>query len=103
MTKRELKKRTRTFERRMKKQWKHLDTPQRTAIVAGAVVQLTLFAAAQIDISRREPSEVRGSKLFWRLVCLINFIGPVMYFAFGRTSTAPTPTHEGAEQEPVVA
>lgn len=70
--------------RQTRKRWSELSTAQRRAAVAGAVVQLTLLAAAQIDIARRLPGEIRGSKLMWRLVVLINFIGPLAYFACGR-------------------
>ena len=101
MTKRQLKRRMKSMRRQATRQWKHLDTPQRTAMVAGAVVQVTLFAAAQVDITRRSHEEVRGSKLFWRLLCLINFIGPILYFAFGRVS--PEPAAEEAEPTPIVA
>lgn len=101
MTRRQMKRRVKTLSRRTKKQWKHLSPPQRTAVVAGAVVQLTLFAAAQIDITRRETDEIRGSKLLWRLICLINFIGPVLYFAFGRVSLEPPMTQ--AEPTSIVA
>jgi hypothetical protein len=89
------------MRRQATKQWKHLDTPQRTVMIAGGVVQLTLFAAAQIDITRRDDDEIRGSKLMWRLICLVNFIGPVLYFAFGRLT--PEPATAPAEATPIVA
>jgi hypothetical protein len=60
--------------------------------VAGAVVQVTLLAAAQIDITKRQSDEIRGSKVIWRLICLVNFIGPILYFAFGRVSPEPPMT-----------
>jgi NADH:ubiquinone oxidoreductase subunit 6 (subunit J) len=70
-------------------------------VIAGAVVELTLFALAQIDISRREPDEIRGSKLMWRLISLVSFIGPILYFTVGRI----TPEHdsETVEATPIVA
>jgi hypothetical protein len=49
-----------------------------------AAVQLGLLIAAERDIQRRPASLVRGSKTRWRLVCLINFLGPLSYFTFGR-------------------
>jgi hypothetical protein len=34
---------------------------------------------------RRRPSEqVRGSKKLWAVAALVNFVGPLAYFAFGR-------------------
>lgn len=50
----------------------------------GAVIQLLLLAASHWDLSRRASTEVRGAKGMWRVVTLINFIGPLMYFTFGR-------------------
>jgi hypothetical protein len=79
-----IQKKTRRLPRQAKKKWADLSTAQRSATVVGAVVQLTLLAAAQIDIGRRSSDEIRGSKLMWRLIVLINFIGPFAYFAVGR-------------------
>ncbi len=79
-----IQKKTKRVPRQAKKKWAELSTAQRSATVAGAVVQLTLLAAAQIDIARRSSGEVRGTKLMWRLIVLVNFIGPLAYFALGR-------------------
>ena len=59
--------------------------PGRQARIAvlGAV-QFGLLIAAERDIQRRPSSLVRGPKTRWRLLCLINFLGPLTYFAFGR-------------------
>jgi len=69
---------------RRKRRWSELSPRQRTGIVAAAAVQLVLFAAAQRDIGGREPERVRGPKPLWRVVCFVNFIGPVAWFAAGR-------------------
>ena len=47
-------------------------------------VQVALLVAAQADLARRSADEVAGSKAVWRLVTLLNFIGPIAYFARGR-------------------
>ena len=47
-------------------------------------LQLGLLAWAEVDIQRRQPNEVRGRKGWWRVLCLINFLGPVSYFRWGR-------------------
>ena len=54
-----------------------------------AVVQVTLLAAAQIDITRRPKEQIRGAKLLWRILVLVNFIGPIAYFAIGRKRPLP--------------
>jgi len=47
-------------------------------------VQVGLLLAAQIDLTRRTDEQVNGPKAAWRAVTLINFVGPLAYFAFGR-------------------
>ena len=67
-----------------KKKWKDLTPAQRGLVVGGAVVQITLLALAQRDLSKRPADEVRGPKRLWRMVTLVNFIGPLSYFCCGR-------------------
>ena len=82
-----------------KKQWSELTPCQRSAMVAGAVVQITLLAAAQIDLTRRSKEQIRGPKLLWRFLVLINFIGPLAYFAIGRRRSAATePTGDASPE-----
>ena len=58
-------------------------TQQRAIVVAGAV-QLTLLAAALIDIRRRPQDQIKGPKPLWVGISFINTIGPLAYFFFGR-------------------
>jgi len=60
--------------------------PQRVGIVLLGAVQVTLLIASQIDIQRRPAEQIKGRKIVWRLVCIINIIGPLSYFRWGRTS-----------------
>jgi hypothetical protein len=53
----------------------------RAALLIAASV--ALVAAAERDISRRKATELRGSKLMWRLLCF-NAIGAIGYFRWGR-------------------
>ena len=47
------------------------------------LLQLGLMAVALIDLARRE--RTRGPKWVWVLVIvLVNLIGPIVYFVFGR-------------------
>ncbi|MHB1568757.1 MAG: hypothetical protein ACYCXW_13250 [Solirubrobacteraceae bacterium] len=50
-------------------------------LVAGEAV---LIVAAERDIQRRPAEEIRGRKLIWRVIALNNFIGPTIYFRWGR-------------------
>ena len=84
-----------------KKAWSDFTPCQQTVMVAGAVVQVTLLAAAQIDITRRPKEQIRGAKLLWRFLVLVNFIGPIAYFAIGRKRPAASePAEEAAATEP---
>jgi hypothetical protein len=46
-------------------------------------VSLAIVAAAQRDLQHRAPSEIKGNKLLWRLICL-NALGALCYFGWGR-------------------
>src|SRR4029453_16199921 len=59
-----------------KRRFSDLSPRSRMLLVALGVLQVSLNAAAQVDISRRPATEVRGSKIGWRLVSLINIFGP---------------------------
>jgi hypothetical protein len=67
-----------------KVQWSELTPAQRGGIVLAGIVQLTLLAAALLDIRRRPASQINGSKLLWTGLAFVNFIGPLAYFLFGR-------------------
>jgi hypothetical protein len=64
--------------------WSELSARERLVVVALAVVQLSLLAAAWSDIRRRPAEEIRGGKGRWALISLINFAGPIAYFVAGR-------------------
>jgi hypothetical protein len=57
---------------------------QRAVVVVLGSVQVALLAAAEFDLARRTPDQVRGPKVAWQLVCLINTIAPLLYFWRGR-------------------
>lgn len=52
--------------------------------MAAGTVQLSLQAAALIDLRRRAPEQVNGDRRAWALASFVNFLGPLAYFAFGR-------------------
>jgi hypothetical protein len=54
-------------------------------ILPVAILELILLIVALVDLLRREPGRVRGSKVLWALVIiLIGTIGPILYFILGR-------------------
>jgi hypothetical protein len=66
------------------KKWRDLSEVQRNTIKVLALAELTLKIAMLIDIRRRPASQIRGPKRLWRAAAVVNTLGPVSYFAFGR-------------------
>jgi Phospholipase_D-nuclease N-terminal len=68
------------------KKWSDLTAREKAPFVLRGIVQVALLTAALVDIHRRPPEEINGSKWVWRAVALVNFmgIGPIAYFLFGR-------------------
>lgn len=67
-----------------RRHWKDLSNRQKTALKVAAIVQYALLGAALVDLKFRSPDRVRGSKKVWAAVSMINFVGPIAYFAWGR-------------------
>lgn len=68
------------------KKWSDLSTPAKVAVVVGSLVELALTAVAMRDLSKRSADEVRGPKWIWRLVSLVQPVGPILYLVLGRRS-----------------
>jgi len=52
-------------------------------LVPVVLIELGLMIAAIVDLIRR--LQTRGPKWLWALIILfVNFIGPIIYFVFGR-------------------
>ena len=64
--------------------WSELNPKTRVAVVALGVAQVALAGAAYRDLARRRPKELHGSKTFWRVALLVNWVGPIAYFRYGR-------------------
>lgn len=64
----------------------HLPTGQLLGLLIPLIIlELLLVVFALVDLLRREPERVRGSKLAWALIILlIGTIGPICYFVIGR-------------------
>jgi hypothetical protein len=66
------------------KRWGELSPRQLVGGVISAIVQLVLAAAAWTDLAKRPADEINGPKPMWAVLILVNFVGPISYFAFGR-------------------
>jgi hypothetical protein len=58
----------------------------RVAVLVLGAIQIALYVAAYRDIARRPAAEIRGSKAKWRAICLLNTVGPLSYFRWGRVT-----------------
>jgi hypothetical protein len=58
----------------------------RKLLIAAGVAETGLKVAVLVDLRRRPPSEIRGSRRAWTAAMLVNSAGliPLSYFAFGR-------------------
>jgi hypothetical protein len=53
------------------------------------ILELILILVALIDLVRRDPQQVRGSKLVWALIILlVSTLGPICYLLVGRKEQA---------------
>ncbi len=66
------------------KKWRDMSTAQKTRIVVQPMAHLRLLAAVLLDIRRRAPDRIRGSKRLWTVAAFVQPIGPIGYFLFGR-------------------
>jgi Phospholipase_D-nuclease N-terminal len=67
-----------------KQKWSDLSEGTRRLIVVAGVAEACLKVAMLIDLRRRPKEQIRGSKWMWRPLALVNLLGPLAYFAFGR-------------------
>lgn len=67
-----------------KRKWSDLTPTQQRLIVVAGAVEAVLTTVALRDLGRRPASAVRGSKLLWRLACVVQPVGPIAYLSLGR-------------------
>lgn len=68
------------------RRWRELSDRQRHWIVIGTIAQLSLLAAALVDLYWRAPEDINGSRGAWTAAAFMNFVGPIAYFVRGRCS-----------------
>lgn len=74
---------------RKQKKWGDLSPAQKSSVVLLGIVQFTLLVAALIDIRKRSAEEITGGdKRIWIIAAFVNYVGPIVYFLFGRKRTA---------------
>jgi hypothetical protein len=66
-----------------KTSFKDMTPLQRVVTLVLIGISVGLVTAAERDLQRRTPDEVRGEKWLWRILCL-NALGAISYFRWGR-------------------
>ncbi|KAA9105558.1 PLDc N-terminal domain-containing protein [Microbacterium rhizomatis] len=66
-----------------RRNFSEVSTPGRIGIVVGGIVQVAFAFLAFWDLWHRPAANVKGPKLAWVPVLLVNWIGPASYFLFG--------------------
>ena len=66
------------------KRWSDLSAQRKAGTIVATAVQLALAAAAWTDLAKRPAEDVNGPKPMWAVIILVNFVGPLSYFVFGR-------------------
>lgn len=61
----------------------NINPAARIALAAVGVVQIAFSALAFWNLFLQDARKVRGPKLAWVPVILVNWIGPAVYFLFG--------------------
>ena len=68
-----------------------------TGLVGLVLVELGLLAAAWIVLFRTPAERLTMPKWAWALLCLIQFVGPIVFFVAGRK---PAPMRDTGVPEP---
>jgi len=68
------------------KQWQDLSASTRLRITILGIIQVALLAAALWDLRRRAAAQINGNKKMWYGLAFVNYVGPIVYFIFGRKS-----------------
>jgi hypothetical protein len=71
-----------------RRSWKEMSPAQRGANIVLGIVELMLTGWALWDIKHRPDDQINGKKRTWVMTSLIQPIGPVIYFIFGRKRTS---------------
>lgn len=66
--------------------WSELSGRRKVGVVLVTSAQLALTVGAYRDLVKRPADQVDGPKIAWGVAILVNWIGPLTYFARGRVS-----------------
>ncbi|UZN02892.1 PLDc N-terminal domain-containing protein [Cellulomonas sp. S1-8] len=71
----------------LQKKWLAMSTGRRVVVSLVGAAQIALTTAAYRDLVRRPADQVNGPKSVWAIALLVNWVGPLAYFAKGRISS----------------
>jgi hypothetical protein len=67
-----------------KKRWSDLGPAQRAMIVVLGAAELVSTTVAARDLARRPAAQVRGPRLLWWPLLVVQPFGPLLYLKLGR-------------------
>ncbi len=67
-----------------RRNWKEMSPVQKVRNILMGAVEVGLTGLALWDISHRPDNEINGKKRTWVMASLIQPVGPIIYFMFGR-------------------
>lgn len=69
-----------------KQRWSELSPRAKTGVIVGGLIELILTTVAARDLKSRSKVDVRGPKVLWAALLMIQPIGPIAYLVAGRRS-----------------
>jgi hypothetical protein len=76
--------RTRLQMAMRRRSWGEMSSAQKVGNIVLAVVETILTVWALLDIKNRPEEQINGKKITWVMTSLIQPVGPIIYFIFGR-------------------
>jgi hypothetical protein len=67
-----------------KRRWQDMTPKQKRRFGVRGAIQMALMVWTLRDISRRDASQIKGSKRLWTLFAFVQPVGPIAYLIFGR-------------------
>jgi hypothetical protein len=67
-----------------KVEWSDLSKGKRRLAIKAGVAAAIFGVIMLIDLKRRPADQIRGPKWAWVPLAFVDFIGPIVYFVYGR-------------------
>lgn len=79
-----------------------LTTAQLVLVILLVTIQLGLLLVGLITLFRTPAERLTAPRIVWVLVCLIQFVGPIVFLVMGRKPKSAAEPQRAAEAGPVL-